>query len=110
MLAHRVAVTDPASEPRMMIGLYRNQSFALNLLPFKIGLPATRLKPVVGKADLRTGKTCAIGCVGLDRLQQILRVDLFLHGLFDLGKAHGFAAKAVRWVSRQNLLDRKSVV
>jgi len=84
----------------MMTGLYRCQSFALNLLPFQIGLPATRLKPVVGKADLGAGVACAIGCVGLDRLQQILRVTPFLHGLFDLGKAHGFTAKAVRWVSR----------
>ena len=72
----------------------------LGLLPLgadvlKVSLPAPRLKPVVGKADLGAGETCAVGGISLDGLPQVLRPDPLLHGLFDLGKAGRFAAQSV---------------
>ena len=70
-----------------------------------IGLPAPRLKPVVRKADLGAGETSAVGGVGLDGLKQVLRRDPFLHGLFDLGQASGFAAQSIRRIGSQNLLS-----
>ena len=85
MFAHRAAITDPERQSFMVIGLQSCCLFAVCRLLLDIGQPAPRLKPVVGKADLGAGETCAVGRVGLDGLQQVLLPDPFLLGLFDLG-------------------------
>jgi len=95
VFAHRAAVTDPAGQPRVMIGLQCCRLLSVFRLLLDIGLPASRLKPVVGKADLGTGEARAVGRLGLDGLKQVLQPDPFLHGLFDLGKADRFATQSV---------------
>ena len=69
VLAHRAAITDPAGQPRMVVGLQRCRLLSVFRLLLDIGLPAPRLKPVVRKADLGAGETSAVGGVGLDGLQ-----------------------------------------
>jgi len=68
-----------------------------------VSLPAPRLEPVVGKADLGAGKTYAVGGVGHHRLKQVLWRDPVLHGFFDPGNAGRCAAKSIRWIRGQNL-------
>ena len=89
----------------MVIGLPTLPIFSGFRLLLDIGLPAPRLKPVVGKADLGAGETCAVGRVGLDGLQQVLRCDPFLHGLFDLGRQAALPRKAVGRIGGQDLLS-----
>jgi hypothetical protein len=94
-----------ASQPRMVIGAGSLGFLSLGADILDVSLPAPRLKPVVGKADLGAGETCAVGRVDLDGLQQILRCDPFLHGLFDLGKAGRFAPQSVGRIGWQNFLS-----
>ena len=105
MFAHRAAVADPAGEPRMVVSRQRRRLFSVFRLLLDIGLPAPRLKPVIGKADFGTGETSAVGGVGLDRLQQVVRPDPVFYGLFNLGDTGRFAAQSVRWIGCQNLLS-----
>ena len=57
-----------------------------------VSLPAPRLKPVVGKADLGASEACAADGAGLGPFQQFLGWDSILHSLFVLSKAGRFAA------------------
>lgn len=82
----------------MVVSLQRCRPLPVFRPLLDIGLPTPRLKPVVGKADLGAGETCAVGGVGLDGPQQVLRPDPFLHGLFNLGKAGRSAPQSVRWI------------
>ena len=92
MFAHRAAVTDPAGQPRMVIGTCSLGFLSLGADIIDVSLPAPRLEPIVGKADLGAGEARAVGGIGLHGLQRVLRRDPFLHGLSNLVKTGRFAA------------------